>query len=119
MGSELELGSQDRCALWPQAAPGSAGQQHLKPSKHTYSVASAVFKASSYKDFLGNGNRPQLFLPGEFHGQRSLAGYSPWGRRVGRDSVTTLSLSFMCAFSCKLRFLKFSSKGRKVVIKES
>ena len=20
-----------------------------------------------------------LFLPGEFHGQRSLAGYSPWG----------------------------------------
>ena len=22
-----------------------------------------------------------VFLPGEFHGQRSLAGYSPWGRR--------------------------------------
>ena len=21
-----------------------------------------------------------VFLPGEFHGQRSLAGYSPWGR---------------------------------------
>ena len=21
------------------------------------------------------------FLPGEFHGQRSLAGYSPWGRK--------------------------------------
>jgi len=21
----------------------------------------------------------QVFLPGEFHGQRSLAGYSPWG----------------------------------------
>ena len=27
-----------------------------------------------------------VFLPGEFHGQRSLAGYSPRGRkRVGRD----------------------------------
>ena len=26
------------------------------------------------------------FLPGESHGQRSLAGYSPWGRkRVGHD----------------------------------
>ena len=25
------------------------------------------------------------FLPGESHGQRSLAGYSPWGRRVRRD----------------------------------
>ena len=25
----------------------------------------------------GNGNTP-VFLPGEFHGQRSLVGYSPW-----------------------------------------
>ena len=23
---------------------------------------------------------PVLFLPGKFHGQRSLVGYSPWGR---------------------------------------
>ena len=23
-----------------------------------------------------------VFLPGESHGQRSLAGYSPWGRKV-------------------------------------
>ena len=23
-----------------------------------------------------------ILLPGEFHGQRSLVGYSPWGRRV-------------------------------------
>ena len=22
-----------------------------------------------------------IFLPGEFHGQRSLAGYSPWGQK--------------------------------------
>ena len=27
----------------------------------------------------GNGNPLQIFLPGESHGQRSLAGYSPWG----------------------------------------
>ena len=26
-----------------------------------------------------NGNPLQLFLPGEFHGQRTLAGSSPWG----------------------------------------
>jgi len=26
-----------------------------------------------------------IFLPGEFHGQRSLAGYSPWGQRVGHS----------------------------------
>ena len=26
-----------------------------------------------------------VFWPGEFHGQRSLVGYSPWGCRVGHD----------------------------------
>ena len=28
----------------------------------------------------GNGSTP-VFLPGESHGQRSRAGYSPWGRK--------------------------------------
>ena len=28
----------------------------------------------------GNGNPLQVFLPGESNGQRSLVGYSPWGR---------------------------------------
>ena len=27
----------------------------------------------------GNGNPFQYFLPGKSHGQRILAGYSPWG----------------------------------------
>ena len=27
----------------------------------------------------GNGNPLQYFLPGKSHGQRSLAGYNPWG----------------------------------------
>ena len=26
-----------------------------------------------------------VFVPGEFHGQKSLAGYSPWNCRVGHD----------------------------------
>ena len=29
----------------------------------------------------GKGNDNPLFLPGESHGRRSLAGYSPWGRK--------------------------------------
>ena len=29
-----------------------------------------------------------VFLPGESHGQRSLASYTPWGRRVRWDPVT-------------------------------
>ena len=28
---------------------------------------------------VGNGNPLHYFLPGKFHGQSSLAGYSPWG----------------------------------------
>ena len=33
-----------------------------------------------------------IFLPGEFHGQRSLAGYSPWGCRT-LDTIERLSLT--------------------------
>ena len=33
----------------------------------------------------GNGYPLQYTCPGEFHGQRSLVGYSPWGHRVGHD----------------------------------
>ena len=32
-----------------------------------------------------------VFLPGEFHGPRSLIGYSPWGRK---ESDTTEQLNF-------------------------
>ena len=35
----------------------------------------------------GNANRP-VFLPGESYGQRSLAGYRPWGHRVGHNKTT-------------------------------
>ena len=30
-----------------------------------------------------------VFLPGKLHGQRRLAGYSPWGRRVRHDWTHT------------------------------
>ena len=30
---------------------------------------------------IGNGNPLQLSLPGKSHGQGSLAGYNPWGRK--------------------------------------
>ena len=40
----------------------------------------------------GNGNSIQCsFLPGEFHGQKSLAGYSPWGRKQS-DTTEQLTL---------------------------
>ena len=46
-------------------------------------------------DPLEKGQHPTLiFLPGEFHGQRSLAGYTPWGRKESKTTEwLTLSLS--------------------------
>ena len=32
-----------------------------------------------------HGNPPLVLLPKEFHGQKSLVGYSPWSHRVGYD----------------------------------
>ena len=40
----------------------------------------------------GIGNPFQLFLPGKSHGQRSLVGYSPWGRKE-LDTIGQLTLS--------------------------
>ena len=35
-----------------------------------------------WENLLEEGMQPTpVFLPGESHGQRSLAGYSPWGRK--------------------------------------
>ena len=39
----------------------------------------------------GHGNSNPVSLPGESHGQRSLAGYSPWGCK---ESDTTNNLTF-------------------------
>ena len=40
----------------------------------------------------GNGNPLQVFLPGKSHGQRSLAGYSPWGHKES-DMIEQLNNS--------------------------
>ena len=39
-----------------------------------------------------------VFLPGEFHGQRSLVGNSPWG---GKESDTLEQLTLSLEFSGK------------------
>ena len=41
----------------------------------------------------GNGNPTPIFLPGESHGQRSLVGYSPEGRKEA-DTTATDSFTF-------------------------
>ena len=40
--------------------------------------------------FLGQEDPPTPgFLPGEFHGQRSLVGYSPWGHHWATNTFTS------------------------------
>ena len=42
----------------------------------------------------GNGNSSQCTCPGEFRGQRSVMGYSPWGHKESdRTEQITLTLS--------------------------
>ena len=38
------------------------------------------------------GQPTPVFLPGKFHGQRSLAGYSPWG--LEKSDMTEHTLTF-------------------------
>jgi len=40
----------------------------------------------------GEGNSTPAFLPGEFHRQRNLAGYSSWGHKKS-DTTERISLS--------------------------
>ena len=48
----------------------------------------------SWEDLLEKGMATfSIFLPGEFHGQRSPVGYSPWGCRES-DTTKWLTLSF-------------------------
>ena len=42
----------------------------------------AMWETLGWEDPLEEGMQPTLvFLPGEAHGQWSLAGYSPWGHK--------------------------------------
>ena len=44
-----------------------------------------------------------VFLPGKSHGQRSLAGYSLWGCRVGHDLTTKQQHPHTCPFLPSIR----------------
>ena len=46
-----------------------------------------------------------VFLPGESHGQRSLAGYSPWGRKKSDTTERVHFTSLHCHITCLLRNL--------------
>ena len=45
---------------------------------------------------------PAVFLPREFHGQRSLAGYSPWGHRESDTALAAHSTAACCSSAAVL-----------------
>ena len=53
-----------------------------------------------------------MFLPGEIHGQRSLAGYSPWGHKksdtTGRLTDTSNNFSWLFRHSSSSFLISFS-----------
>ena len=56
-------------------------------SKNLPAVQETQVQSLGQEDPLKREQLPTpVFSPGEFHGQRSLAGYSPWGRK---ESDTT------------------------------
>ena len=55
-----------------------------------------------------------VFLPGEVHGQRSLVGFSPWGRKE-LDTAERLTLSYMKMVSNWWENIKDSRDFRKLL----
>ena len=55
-----------------------------------------------------------VFLPGEYHGLKSLAGYSPWGRRVRHDwSYWARTMEYYSALR-KKEILSFTTTWMKL-----
>ena len=49
-------------------------------------------------------------LPGKFHRQRSLAGYSPWSHKVGHDRAT----KHACKRACPRGHLSLYRSGERI-----
>ena len=58
------------------------GFPHSSAGKESACSAGDLGLISGLRRFPGGGHgNPLQFLPGESHGQRSLTGYSSWGRK--------------------------------------
>ena len=59
-----------------------------------------------------------VFLPGEFYGQRSLVGYSPWGRKES-DMSERLTLSLSVIREMKIKTMRYFTLVRMSIIKKT
>ena len=68
--------------------------------KHLSTMRETQVRALGWKDPLEKWQSTPVLLPGKSHGQRSLIGYSPWGRKES-DMTEQLHFHFP-SFSCLL-----------------
>ena len=63
-----------------------------------------------------------VFLPGEFHGERNLVGYCPWGHKeldmTERLSLSLLSLSSACQYHAQFWCFPCGSAGKESACNE-
>ena len=101
--------------------PGGSVVKTLPPKQETW------FRSLGREDPLEKEMTPAPILsPGKSPGQRSLAGYSPWGHRVGCDLATTQQQQtvevptglFLRKRSMVLNFIHGKSGGRFFFFKD-
>jgi len=70
-------------------------------------LANVYFHVSNMPPWRRAWQPTPVILPGEFHGQRSLAGYSPWSRKeLDMTEQLILSLSLSSSMPGRVQFLK-------------
>ena len=79
----------NRCILRARNFPGGASGKELANAGDTREASS--ISGSGRFPWRGKWQPTPVFLPGESHGQRSLAGYSPWGRKGVRHECKDLT----------------------------
>ena len=75
----------------PPANAGDADSKKKKKKGDTGSIPGSGISPGE-----GNGNPLQYFLPGKFHGQRSLAGYSPGSHKESDTTEHAHATVFHC-----------------------
>ena len=83
----------DLPAMQETQVPSLGGEDPLEKEMATHSNILAWTVACQVPLSMKFSRQPTpIFLPGEFHGQRNLAGYSPWGHKES-DMTEQLTLS--------------------------
>ena len=83
-------------------------------------LANVYFLVSNMLPWRRAWQPTQVILPGEFHGQRSLAGYGPWSRKeLDMTEQLRLSLSLSSGMPGRVQFLKGNAPNTSVKRKKT